>query len=384
MAGIRFSILPTAFLGMIGIVDLSRAQDEPNLHASNIGFVQKMEPLRIYDGGDCKWQRSFRAADGVIFLPGRKKTMDGGRTITEQNGLSLAEITASPERAVFCRPGLFFALDGPLLLQSSGVYRERAWRSSDDLKTVQQETVIFHVPDGPKRDRKGDEWYGLYVYRAILQMPDGAWLATLEGNLESDTIQPPDRQGKAETVFQGRTIVVSSIDEGRTWKYVSTVAYARAGDPVGEGFGEPAIVQLADGRLLCVMRTGHHYPLYSSWSPDQGRTWTPPQYTGLERGCDPCLIRLRDGRILLSYGKRFPEGWSQIGPEPDGARWKYPGEGLLKLAISEDGTGRTWQEATIGRGMGSCYSSIYEVEPDVVFCQVDGWCLRVHLRPRQR
>ena len=94
----------------------------------------------------------------------------------------------------------------------------------------------------------------------------------------------------------------------------------------------------------------------------------------------------RDGRILLSYGKRFPEGWSQAGPNDDFERFEkeYPGEGLLKLAISEDGSGSTWQEVTIGRRMDTCYSCIFEVEPNVIFCQVDNWCLRVHLRPKRK
>ena len=255
------------------------------------------------------------------------------------------------------------------------------------LKTLQKETATFEVPDGPTRNaRDKNEFYGLYAFRTILRLADGTWLATLEGNLASDTIKPTDHQSIRETTFKVRTIVVSSADEGRTWKYLSTVAYPRPDDPVGEGFAEPAFVQLTDGRLLCVMRTGHHFPLYSCWSSDQGKTWTTPLYTGLERGCDPCLIRLRDGRILLSYGKRFPEGWSQAGPNDDFERFEkeYPGKGLLKLAISEDGTGSTWQEAIIGRRMGTCYSCIFEVEPNIIFCQVDGWCFRVQLRPKRK
>ncbi|MBK7713766.1 MAG: exo-alpha-sialidase [Bacteroidales bacterium] len=98
-----------------------------------------------------------------------------------------------------------------------------------------------------------------------------------------------------------RTFIVSSDDKGATWHYVSTVAAPRAGDPVGEGLVEPAITMLQDGRLLCVMRSGHHFPLYASWSSDNGKTWSDPLYTGLDRACDPCLITLHDGTVALSW-----------------------------------------------------------------------------------
>jgi hypothetical protein len=386
MITLRFFVLSTAFAGMTGLVSFCRAQERPHLGEQSGGFVLEVEPRHTVGQGDCKWKRSFRAADGTIFLPSGKKATDGGLTIVENTDPDLTDIIEKPECAVFVRPGIVFAMRSELSLASPGEYRAKAWRSSDELKTLQQEAATFEVPDGPTRNARGkDEFYGLYVFRTILQLADGTWLATLEGNMAGDTIKPTDHQSVRETTFKERTIVVSSTNEGHTWKYLSTVAYPRPDDPVGEGFVEPALVQLTDDRLLCVMRTGHHFPLYSCWSSDQGKTWTRPLYTGLERGCDPCLIRLRDGRILLSYGKRFPEGWSHAGPNDDFERFEkeYPGESLLKLAISEDGSGSAWQEVTIGRRMGTCYSCIFEVEPNVIFCQVDGWCFRVQLRPKQ-
>jgi len=130
------------------------------------------------------------------------------------------------------------------------------------------------------------------------------------------------------------------------------------------------------------MRTGHQSPLYSSRSSDGGKTWSSPVYTGLDRGCFPCLRRLMDGRLALSYGVRFPAGWSSITSEGDHARFTYPGVGLVNLAISSDGTGEDWLCATVASGMGSCYTTMYEVEPGLLFLQVDGWYWRVLLAPR--
>nr|MBC8462022.1 exo-alpha-sialidase [Deltaproteobacteria bacterium] len=360
-------------------------------------FVQSIGEIHSY--GDYKWVTSFQSADGTIYLHGKKKSTDGGRTVVPHDEPAFDEMAKIPEGAIFCRDGLFLALDGPTHYISPGVYRVRAWCSIDNLKTIKEEQAIVNVPEGPRREREKGEWFGLYFHRTILEMPDlpvrlpvrctqtgkertqtgGTLLATMTGNFEDDKIIPIDRQSKRETKYKQRSFVVYSNDKGKNWNYLSTIAYPEPEDPVGEGFDEPSMVRLDDGRLLCVMRTGHHTPLYACWSEDDGKTWTKPVYTGLERGCDPCLLKLSDGRLLLSYGQRFPPG-SDIDAS---AKWVWPGQGLVKLAISEDGTGKNWVETTIGAEMGSCYSTIIEVEPNVIFCQVDGWFWRVTLRPRK-
>ena len=91
------------------------------------------------------------------------------------------------------------------------------------------------------------------------------------------------------------------------------------------------------------------------------------------------MLKLSDGRLAVVYGKRYPEGWSRV--RGDGQRWTYPAHGLILLAINEDGTGESWEVAKIGEKMGSCYPTIIEVEPNVLFCQVDCWYWRVHVAP---
>ncbi len=71
---------------------------------------------------------------------------------------------------------------------------------------------------------------------------------------------------------------------------------------------EPSIVELSDGRLFCVMRTGLGL-IYSSLSLDEGHTWTPPiplldSPAGgfMLNPIVPCPIyKLKDGRYLLIY-----------------------------------------------------------------------------------
>jgi hypothetical protein len=370
--GIIFSILFGFTMIKCQHIQKVNLPDPGNKFILEAGQVKSME-------NGSKWSRCFLNADGVIYFKDSLKSLDGGKTLIRQKELNLEDITGAPERAVLSTEGLFYALDGPVRYASPGVYKGKAWRSVNNLKTLSTEEPVFNIPDGIKPRKDVEKWFGIFVYRTILKMDDGSWLMTMYGNFASDTIIPVDDDAAEETQFMMRTIIVSSDDEGHSWKYLSTVAVPAEGEPVGEGFVEPAITRLKDGRLLCVMRTGHHFPLYSSWSNDKGMTWTPPVYTGMDRGCDPCVITLHDGRVALSWGRRFPEGWSDISAQGDKGRFEYPGEGYTSLSVSNDG-GATWDTYKILKKSGSCYSTIFEVEPDVLFMQADQWYCRIMLK----
>jgi hypothetical protein len=123
-------------------------------------------------GNDIKWTRCFRDAGGTIFFEDHRMSTDGGKTVVDQYDIDVEEINAAPERAVLVKDDLLYALDGPTRIIAPGVYSGKVWRSSDGLKSIQEEQATFHVPEGPLRDRKGEEWYGLFVYRTIIEMPD--------------------------------------------------------------------------------------------------------------------------------------------------------------------------------------------------------------------
>jgi hypothetical protein len=115
---------------------------------------------------------------------------------------------------------------------------------------------------------------------------------------------------------------VTSDDGGRTWHYQATVADGVAlGTP--EGANESNSIRLADGRLLCVYRTGAEY--HKSYSADEGATWTGPEPLAGVRAVEPQLVRLANGVILLSGGR--------------------PG---LFLWACTDGEGKTWQRVSLG------------------------------------
>ena len=139
---------------------------------------------------------------------------------------------------------------------------------------------------------------------------DGRLLATLYG-------------AKADDAFYS-VVIASSADGGRTWRYLSTVAGPEAvpqAEPRGHGPGEPSLVQLANGDLMCVMRMGGGaaFPLRRSYSTDGGRTWSTPDILPAV-SVEPSLKRLQNGVLALSTGR--PGIWLWLSTDERGAEWQ--------------------------------------------------------------
>jgi hypothetical protein len=105
--------------------------------------------------------------------------------------------------------------------------------------------------------------------------------------------------------------VIRSTDGGTTWSDPAWV------DETNDDNDEPALAELPDGRILCVMRTNRGDSMWWSISEDRGRTWTPSAKTGF-RGQAPYLLRTSGGVLLL--GHRGP-GTSLHYSLDDGATW---------------------------------------------------------------
>lgn len=129
-----------------------------------------------------------------------------------------------------------------------------------------------------------------------------------------------------------RVGVCESTDDGRTWRWLSDIP-ARPGDTV-EQYHELHAVETADGRILVHIR--NHNPAnrgetLQCESHDGGHTWTVPRSIGVW-GLPSHLLRLRDGRILMTYGYRRKRFGNQARISSDGGRtWSDP------LVISDDG-----------------------------------------------
>jgi hypothetical protein len=200
---------------------------------------------------------------------------------------------------------------------------------------------------------------------------DGGWLTVMYGRLEGDKYF--------------RTIVVKADASGKNWNYLSTVAgdeaaqaaLVREKEPKAEGFGEPRMIRLRDGRLFIAMRRGSNNMLYKSWSADDGKTWSPATSMGF-RGVEPAMMVMQNGLLALSTGR--PEPVAVRFSSDSGATWTS-GSQVAKSA-EPDASGKL-----PSRPNSSCYTGMVEVEPGkllVVYDHlpfVEGWGLNPENNP---
>jgi hypothetical protein len=128
--------------------------------------------------------------------------------------------------------------------------------------------------------------------------------------------------------------VLLSDDEGRTWQRSDNEVFVSLDQGLRGNYPafEPAVAELADGRLVMFVRTNLGR-FFRSYSEDRGRTWLEAQPTPLIASAAPCSLRRIPGSPdLLAI-------WNQISAHEDR-------EGLyrhrLSSAISSDG-GVTWK-----------------------------------------
>ncbi len=155
------------------------------------------------------------------------------------------------------------------------------------------------------------------------QLPSGSILMGLYGR-----IRGYGEEGEGETT---RSALIRSDDGGVHWEYYSTLAY----DPASIiDFEEPALLRLADGRLVCFMRT-HVNPSSDAKnmamvvSEDDGFSWTPPKWTNIW-GYPADMITLADGRYLMVYGYRRPPYGVRGVVSEDGLDWDVANEFVIR------------------------------------------------------
>ena len=126
--------------------------------------------------------------------------------------------------------------------------------------------------------------------------------------------------------------VCESTDDGRSWKKLSQIP-TRPGDDPGE-YHELHAVEAANGTLVAHIRnhnSANSRETLQSESTDGGKTWSVPHPIGVW-GLPSHLLRLRDGRLLMTYGYRRKPFGNQARISTDhGKTWSKP------ITISGDG-----------------------------------------------
>jgi Neuraminidase (sialidase) len=150
--------------------------------------------------------------------------------------------------------------------------------------------------------------------------------------------------------------VCESKDDGQSWQWRATIP-TRAGDGPGN-YHELHGVEADDGRLVVQIRNHNKEnsgETLQTESSDGGQTWSTPHAIGVW-GLPSHLLRLKDNRLLMTYGhRRLPFG-NQARLSQDGGRtWSEP------LILSGDGTGGDLgYPSTVQLGDGSLLSVWYE------------------------
>ena len=127
---------------------------------------------------------------------------------------------------------------------------------------------------------------------------------------------------------------------GRTWRL----------HPVGSLGNETAFLEVSPGRVLALSRTEEGESggcLVERWSDDGGITWSQALNTGVwTPNSPPHLLKLRDGRVLLTYGyRREPMGIRAVLSHDGGETWDTHNTVILRddggyaCHLREDGTG---------------------------------------------
>ena len=207
-----------------------------------------------------------------------------------------------------------------------------AFHFSRDEGASWSDPVLVHGP-GERVFMAGDRCITLRDGRLIVPVYSGLGFTPIDENPKII-----DRFGtqfsQAERCGLSFAYVYYSDDEGRTWNRSRNEAFVALDKGVRGNFsmGEPAVVELNDGRLFMLGRNnlGRYF---QSFSEDRGETWIEPTPTELALYPSPCnLKRIPTTGDLLVI-------WNQI------SRWEAM-NGLyrhrLSCAISND-EGRTWQ-----------------------------------------
>lgn len=270
------------------------------------------------------------------------ETPQGSILVTHFTSLAYESILAKAEKTPVGQPGGF---------EDSKLIDE--WRAARDRLTPEQrksELGCFMIRsiDG------GVTWSARY--RVPVNSPHGP-IATLDGRLIY----------AGKSLWEGGKLAFyESKNDGLDWDWLADLQI-RPGDTPNQ-YHELHMVDAGQGRWICHIRnqnqTSNGETLQTE-SEDGGKTWTVPHPIGVW-GLPSHLLRLQDGRLLMSYGHRRKPYGNQARVSADrGTTWSDP------LVISADGiTGDLGYPSSVECKDGTLVTVWYEVLPGSPLAQL--------------
>ncbi len=172
--------------------------------------------------------------------------------------------------------------------------------------------------------------------------------------------------GKELWTEEKRIGAAVSEDDGLTWRWLSEIP-ARPDDRALD-YHELHAVQCASGRIVAQIRNhnkNNQRETLQCESEDGGITWSEPRPIGVW-GLPTHLLRLRDDRLLMSYGyRRKPFGNQVRLSEDEGRTWSEP------IEVSGDGIGGDLgYPSTVELEDGSFLTAWYEKMSDSPLAQL--------------
>jgi hypothetical protein len=208
------------------------------------------------------------------------------------------------------------------LAYEASLKQHAAWEAVQRRTTVEQrksllDTWMLRSTDG------GLTWST--TYRVPVNSPHGP-IALADGRLLY--------AGKQLWKPGSKVGVCDSSDDGRTWRWLSDIP-TRPGDDHVQ-YHELHAVDAGGGRIVVQIRNenkSEHGETLQCESSDGGKSWTTPRAIGVW-GLPSHLLRLHDGRLLMTYGyRRAPFGIQARTSADRGATWSAP------ITLTSDATG---------------------------------------------
>ena len=178
-----------------------------------------------------------------------------------------------------------------------------------------------------------------YPFGRIIELADGQLLMTMYGGYLPLSLRGPAAKDKDDVTREMRKLgdqkpeqqrgdfafIIKSKDGGKTWGDLHVIA---------RGFNETCPVLLPNQRILVAMRSteGGAYTA-TSYSDDDGNTWSVPVQISNQSEHPADLLLLKSGELLLTHGQRNkPYGVQVMVSKDNGTTW-----GANRIMLAWDG-----------------------------------------------